>query len=154
MRPRTRCSTRSATCTSPTPPKSCPPSKKQYIFNMAYLGLNILTRRRVQHNRPPVRARPLEGKYESARWTPYVVDLIEDILDSKLRKDAYPIVPQDDAKEVPEPKEESIDQPRESMALRSGRRPQQHHHSHHPSFVKRVIVCFIGGVTFAETQAV
>jgi len=130
---------------------------KGYVVNMSFLGLNILTRRRVSHNRPPVKARSLQGKYESARWTPYVVDLIEDILDGTMRKDAFPIIETEhnmkdkvSPVEAPETRGGLDTQPNSRQG--SAFKPIEAHSALATQRIKRIIVCFIGGVTYAEMQ--
>jgi len=97
---------------------------KTYVINMSFLGINILTRRSAGHNRPPVKARKIDGGYTTARWTPYIKDIMEDVIERELNTERFPSL-----------ENHSINKTGVTQTL-----PKP----------EKVICCFLGGVTYSE----
>jgi len=98
---------------------------KTYVINTSFLGINILTRRKAGHNRPPVKPRKIDGGYTTARWTPYIKDLMEDVIERDLNTERFPSL-----------ENTSINK----TGVQRGK-------------PEKVIVCFLGGVTYHEMTA-
>jgi len=96
---------------------------KTYVINMSFLGINILTRRRTGHNVPPVKARNVDGGYATARWSPYINDVMEDAIEHELDGEKFPSLDNVGGQN------KAVGKP------------------------KKVIVCFIGGLTYWEMTA-
>ena len=73
-----------------------PEDKKQIILNMQTMGMQILQdpnkassrRKNIPQNRKERDAQT----YQLSRWSPYVKDLMEDILDEKLDQRQFPFL--------------------------------------------------------------
>jgi len=112
---------------------------KGLVINMSFLGLNIITRRQKCANRPPVKERPPTGRFVDDRWIPYVADLLDGIFSGTMSRHSFPSIK----------KEEHNTNKTKKLHNDDGELDREHHH--HPR-VKRIIVVFIGGVTYAEMQ--
>ncbi|UJR27725.1 hypothetical protein I4U23_009002 [Adineta vaga] len=72
-----------------------PVHKKTLITNLQYLNLQIIqdpSRAGRRKNIPPVRKERSEPTYTNSRWTPYVKDIMEDVIDEKLDSRQFPSV--------------------------------------------------------------
>jgi len=70
-----------------------PADKKTVITNMQYLNLQIIqdpNRAGRRKNIPQQRKERLETSYANSRWTPYIKDIMEDIIDEKLDTRLFP----------------------------------------------------------------
>ncbi|CAF0727154.1 unnamed protein product [Didymodactylos carnosus] len=70
-----------------------PTDKKNVITNMQHLNLQILqdqSRAGRRKNIPQPRKERLEPTYTNSRWTPYVKDIMEDVIDEKLDLRSFP----------------------------------------------------------------
>jgi syntaxin-binding protein 1 len=70
-----------------------PEDKKQVMLNLQIIGLQILqdqTKRR--KNIPQNRKEREEQTYQLSRWSPYVKDLMEDVVEEKLDQRQYPFL--------------------------------------------------------------
>jgi syntaxin-binding protein 1 len=70
-----------------------PTDKKNIISNMQYLNLQITqdqSRAGRRKNIPQPRKERTETTYTNSRWTPYVKDIMEDIIDEKLDSRQFP----------------------------------------------------------------
>ncbi|CAM2714319.1 unnamed protein product [Rotaria socialis] len=76
-----------------TPPDTY--DKKTIISNMQHLNLQIIqdqSRAARRKNIPQPRKERTETTYTNSRWTPYVKDIMEDIIDDKLDQRQFPSV--------------------------------------------------------------
>ena len=74
--------------------------KENAILNLSKLGFDIIksepgVQARVNIDRSEKKKRPY--KYDSSRWSPILLDLMEDILDGTLSKTKYPYLSEKDA---------------------------------------------------------
>ncbi|CAF1228977.1 unnamed protein product [Rotaria magnacalcarata] len=72
-----------------------PSEKKNIITNLQYLNLQILqdqSRGGRRKNIPQLRKERSEPTYTNSRWTPYVKDILEDIIDDKLDSRQFPSI--------------------------------------------------------------
>ncbi|CAF0986361.1 unnamed protein product [Rotaria sordida] len=72
-----------------------PTDKKTIISNMQHLNLQIIqdqSRAGRRRNIPQPRKERTETTYTNSRWTPYVKDIMEDIIDDKLDQRQFPSV--------------------------------------------------------------
>jgi syntaxin-binding protein 1 len=73
-----------------------PEDKKQIILNLQNIGMQILQDPAKQSSRRkniPQNRKDREGQtYQLSRWTPYVKDLMEDIIDEKLDQRQFPFL--------------------------------------------------------------
>ncbi|CAF1158465.1 unnamed protein product [Adineta steineri] len=72
-----------------------PTEKKAIISNMQHLNLQIIqdqSRAGRRKNIPQPRKERTETTYTNSRWTPYVKDIMEDIIDEKLDSRQFPLI--------------------------------------------------------------
>ncbi|CAF2351044.1 unnamed protein product [Rotaria sp. Silwood2] len=72
-----------------------PTEKKNIITNMQYLNLQIIqdqSRGGRRKNIPQARKERTEQTYTNSRWTPYVKDIMEDVIDDKLDSRLFPSI--------------------------------------------------------------
>ncbi|CAF4810661.1 unnamed protein product [Rotaria sp. Silwood1] len=72
-----------------------PTEKKNIITNMQYLGLQIIqdqSRGGRRKNIPQARKERTEQTFTNSRWTPYVKDIMEDVIDDKLDSRQFPSI--------------------------------------------------------------
>lgn len=70
-----------------------PPEKREVILKLQLLNLQIIHDARWSSRRkniPPIRSDRSEPVYQTSRWTPYVKDLMEAVIDDKLDVRAFP----------------------------------------------------------------
>jgi len=72
-----------------------PTEKKNIITNMQYLNLQIIqdqSRAGRRKNIPQPRKERSESTYTNSRWTPYVKDIMEDVIEDRLDSRQFPSV--------------------------------------------------------------
>ncbi len=73
-----------------------PEDKKQTMLNLQNIGMQILqdpSKASSRRKNIPQQRKEREGQtYQLSRWTPYVKDLMEDILDEKLDQRQFPFL--------------------------------------------------------------
>jgi syntaxin-binding protein 1 len=72
-----------------------PEDKKQTMLNLQNIGMQILqdpSKASSRRKNIPQNRKEREGQYQLSRWTPYVKDLMEDILDEKLDQRQFPFL--------------------------------------------------------------
>ncbi|CAF1078673.1 unnamed protein product [Adineta steineri] len=72
-----------------------PTDKKNIISNMQYLNLQIIqdpNRAGRRKNIPQTRKERPEQVFTNSRWTPYVKDIMEDVIDDKLDSRQFPTI--------------------------------------------------------------
>jgi len=117
--------------------------KKQAILNLQNLGLQIIA----DPNKPTLRKKNIpqnrrekEGQtYQLSRWTPYLKDLMEDIVEEKLDSRQFPFISSRPA----------------TGFSGSSARPTWHRNVGQPAMRSgpRLIIFVIGGVTYSEMRS-
>jgi len=122
-----------------------PTEKKNIITNMQHLNLQILqdqSRAGRRKNIPQPRKERSEPTYTNSRWTPYVKDIMEDVIDDKLDIRQFPSIGAQRNISANFPAQSSREfggwmQNRKVGTVRSG---------------PRLIIFILGGVTYSELR--
>lgn len=122
-----------------------PEDKKQVMLNLQNIGMQILqdpNKASSRRKNIPQNRKEREGQtYQLSRWTPYVKDLMEDILDEKLDQRQYPFL---------------SNRPMGGSGFTgTSARPTWHRNTGQPAARSgpRLIIFIIGGVCYSEMRS-
>lgn len=119
-----------------------PEDKKQMILNLQIMGLQILQDPNKRRKNIPQNRRERDGQtYQLSRWTPYMKDIMEDVLEEKLDQRQFPFL---------------SSRPLAGVGFGgSSARPTWHRSTGQPTTRSgpRLIIFVIGGVTYSEMRS-